>query len=138
MNIVSPIRPKQNDIGEQDASTPTSASKYCLPPEIVNEIISRICLHNQPSPKDMNSNLEGGSSGNSQQNASYYGPTRTSFDAAAAYVAHILETSYYTDFLQSNYYAKYQVSVCLYQGCTWGHIYIFYFPPPVQPYNLTN
>ena len=114
MNIVSPIPSKQNDTGDQNASTATSASKYCLPTEIVNEIISSICPHNPPSPKDLNSNMARGSSVNSQQNASCYGPTRTSFDAAATYVAQLLETNYYTDFLQSNYYAKYQVSVHLY------------------------
>ena len=111
MDIVSPITSKRNDNGKQDVSTTASTNKYCLGREQVNDIITGICPHNQTSSKDMNSNVDRGSSGNSKQYISHCGSSPTSFDSAAAYVARILETNYYIDFLQSHFYAKYQVSL---------------------------
>ena len=58
----------------------------------VNDIISGICPQKQ-----------------SEKNESEIEPSFSSFDSALLYVAKILETNYYNDFLQSSCYAKYQV-----------------------------
>ena len=62
--------------------------------EHVNNIVSGIC----PQRESGNDNTENKSD-------------PTSFDSAALYIASQLEKGYFDDFLQSAYYAKYQVGV---------------------------
>ena len=62
--------------------------------EHVNHIVSGIC----PQRESGNDNMENKSD-------------PTSFDSSALYIANQLEKGYFDDFLQSAYYAKYQVGV---------------------------
>ena len=82
----------ENDY-EQLSNPGTSAYlKYNLCREHVNDIISGIC------PKK-----------ESEEDSSEIEPSPSSFDSSLLHVENILETNYHNEFLQSAYYAKYQV-----------------------------
>ena len=76
---------------DDDVHSPKT-SKCNLSREHVNDIISGICPQKQ-----------------SDKGESEIEPNPSSFDSSLLHVANVLETNYHSEFLQSAYYAKYQV-----------------------------
>lgn len=81
---------------EDDVSSsnviPPSILKSNLSREHVNDVISGICPQKQ-----------------SEKGESKIEPCPAAFDSSILHVENILETNYHNEFLQSAYYAKYQV-----------------------------
>ena len=77
---------------EDDGGNSSKTSKSNLSREHVNDIISGICPQRQ-----------------SDKGESEIEPNPSSFDSSLLHVANVLETNYHNEFLQSAYYAKYQV-----------------------------
>ena len=93
-DIVSDVnRPRNNSNDESDVISPCSARSN-LSRVHVNDIISGICPQKES---------ENGSEPVKE-------PVPTCFDSATLYVANLLETNYYNEFIHSSFYAKYQVN----------------------------
>ena len=88
LDIVSELRfVKSNDSNVITRSTPNNLTR-----EHVNSIISTMCPE-----KDSGENNSNGISNNNY------------FDSSALHVSSLLEKGYYHEFMQSSFYAKYQV-----------------------------
>ena len=108
-DIVSQEHPEANDVGETNVIS--STVNYNLTREHVNDIVSGICpqkeLSSNNNTKDNNEHCP---SENDQSKLKPELSIPIYFDSAALYVANLLKMGYYDEFLQSPFYAKYQVS----------------------------
>ena len=108
-DIVSSLQCKEND-NESNVISPTIS--YNLTRQHVNEIISGICPQNELlSNHKMQDNYEHCTPRNCKSTLNPDECKPTYFDSAVLHVANLLKRGYYDEFLQSSFYAKYQVSL---------------------------
>ena len=91
----------------------SSTVNYNLTREHVNDIVSGICPQKELSLSSNNNTKDNTEHFPSKNDESKLKPELSIpiyFDSAALYVANLLKMGYYDEFLQSPFYAKYQVS----------------------------